>query len=59
MKEPDYTMKLMWAYGGLTVPADEKETERYVNGQKHTFKYTKTFSYHFKYRHMMDDHNNL
>ena len=34
MKEPDYTMKLMATYGGLTVPDDEKVTERYVDGQK-------------------------
>lgn len=59
MKEPDYTMKLMSTYGGLTVCPGERETERYADGKKHSFKYTTNFSYHFKYRHMVDDHNNL
>ena len=48
MKEPDYTMKLMSAYGGLTVEPGEKETERYENGEKRTFRYTKNFSHHFQ-----------
>ena len=59
MKEPDYTMKLMSTYGGLTVEPGEKETKRYENGEKHIFRYTKKISHHFKYRHMVDDHNNL
>ena len=59
MKEPDYVMKLMSTYGALTVDEGEPENVRYVQGEKTTFKYTKNFAYHFKYRHMVDDHNNL
>ena len=59
MKEPDYTMKLMSTYGGLSILPNEPDVSRVVDGQKVTFKYTKNFSYHYKYRHMVDDHNNL
>ena len=59
MKEPDYDMKLMATYGSLTYHENEKKNSRFCNGETHTFKYTKPFSDHFKYRHLIDDHNNL
>ena len=59
MKEPDYNMKLMATYGTLTVEQGEKESVRHFGEKSMKFKYTKIFSYHFKYRHMVDDHNNL
>ena len=59
MKEPEYTMKLMATYGSLTYHDDEKENVRKVNGETIKFKYTKPFSDHFRYRHAVDDHNNL
>ena len=59
MKEPEYTMKLMATYGSLTYHCGEKENVRKVNGERIEFKYTKPFSDHFRYRHAVDDHNNL
>ena len=63
MKEPDYNMKLMSTYGGLTVPKDQKESKRVwiENGETKTakFHYTEPFANHFDYRHVVDDHNNL
>ena len=59
MKEPDYCMKLMSTYGGLTTLPEEPDVTRVENGEKKIFKYTKNFSFHFRYRHMVDDHNNL
>ena len=43
MKEPDYAMKLMGTYGGLTTLSDEPDVTRVVDGQKKTFKYTTNF----------------
>ena len=63
LKEPDYVMKLMSTYGGLTVPSGQKESKRVwkENGQTRTatFQYTEPFANHFNYRHAVDDHNNL
>ena len=62
MKEEDYTMKLMSTYGAA-IEMDEDTTQRSIteHGVKvtKTFKYTETFFNHFKYRHQVDDHNNL
>ena len=63
MKEPDYTMKIMSTYGGLTVSEGQRNSKRVFikNGTEHTthFKYTEPFANHFDYRHIVDDHNNL
>ena len=63
MKEEDYVMKLMAMYGALKRGGDESVTRRSItkNGQKVnvSFKYTEPFLNHFKYRHQVDDHNNL
>ena len=59
MKEPEYTMKLMATYGSLTQHPNEKIQHRKVADKSHEFRYTRPFSDHFKYRHLVDDHNNL
>jgi Transposase IS4 len=60
MKEPDYVMTLMSTYG--TCDRSGKETERdvLVGGirQKVKFNYPEVVGNHFKYRHLVDDHNN-
>lgn len=63
MKEEDYVMKLMSTYGALK-PIDDARTHRSVtdeNGQRvnKSFRYTEPYVNHFKYRHQVDDHNNL
>ena len=63
LKEPDYLMKLMSTYGGLTVPSNQKVSQRVwkEGGETKTtsFQYTAPFANHFNYRHAVDDHNNL
>jgi hypothetical protein len=60
MKDVDYTMKLMSTYGAL-LPRDDAEDKKRVleHGSVSTFKYTEPFDNHFRYRHAVDDHNNL
>ena len=60
MKDVNYTMKLMSTYGTL-LPRDDAEDKRRVleDGSLSTFKYTEPFDNHFRYRHAVDDHNNL
>ena len=62
-KEEDNVMKLMAAYGALT-PIEGGKTQRSVtrrNGQRKnvSFNYTEPLYNHFKYRHQVDNHNNL
>ena len=63
LKEPDYIMKVMSTYGGLTVPQNQRESKRVwkENGETKTatFQYTEPFANHFNFRHAVDDHNNL
>jgi hypothetical protein len=53
----------MATYGALKRGGDESVTRRSITkkGQKVNvlFKYTEPFLNHFKYRHQVDDHNNL
>ena len=50
----------MTTYGTLTVPSDQTEIYRNLqNGSRASFKYTECFANHYKYRHAVDDHNNL
>eukprot|EP00956_Cyclotella_meneghiniana_P035814 scaffold118478_cov62-Cyclotella_meneghiniana.AAC.7 len=59
MKEPDYVMKIM-ATGGVLQSDDSCKTAQRGNGATATsFQYTKPFDWHFRYRHAVDDHNNL
>lgn len=65
MKEEDYVMKIMSTYGSLEDHPDQHtaETRRTYkrNGvtTKKEFKYKIPFGNHFRYRHAVDDHNNL
>ena len=63
MKEPDFVMKMMATYGALTPYSDEKDSRREISkeGEKQyvTFKYTEPYSNHYRFRHSIDDHNNL
>ncbi|KAG7359040.1 transposase IS4 [Nitzschia inconspicua] len=59
MKDADFTMKLMSTYGSPIPLRDAKEKRRRVDGEVKTFKYTETFENHYRYRHAVDDHNNL
>jgi hypothetical protein len=60
MKEPDYVMTLMSTYGSLE--ANGKVTLRVVEDddgvkRKKTVTYTEVIHNHYKYRHLVDDHN--
>ena len=60
LKEPPYVMMMMTTYG--TLERSGRMTERSIgpigNRTKVKFKYPEVFGNHFKYRHMVDDHNN-
>ena len=56
MKEPDYTMMLMSTYGTLN-DHNGKETSRNVDGVTSKFRYSEVIHNHYKYRHLVDDHN--
>ena len=59
MKEPNYTMKIM-ATGGVIESDDTCKTATRGQGAGRVqFPYTKPFDWHFRYRHAVDDHNNL
>ena len=61
LKDSKYVMKLMTTYGSLT-STDKNESEtsrRLTDGTTVKFKYTECFQNHYKYRHGVDDHNNL
>ncbi len=59
MKEPDYVMRIM-AVGGALVADNTCKTAFHGEGTaRMSFKYTKPFDWHFRFRHLVDDHNNL
>ena len=63
MKEPDYVMRMMATGGALL--ADEScrsTTRKWVEDGVETFAefvYKRPFDWHFRFRHAVDDHNNL
>ncbi|MFM8622190.1 MAG: hypothetical protein ACKOB3_02265, partial [Holophagaceae bacterium] len=63
MKEPDYVMKMMACGGILRAFENCKETVRHWTADGiecvRRFRYTCPFDWHFRYRHAVDDHNNL
>ena len=64
MKEPDYMMKIMATYSGLTELDNQKESVRQFKGadgrdKVARFKYAESFVNHFLYCHEVDDHSNL
>ena len=63
MKEPDYVMRMM-ATGGPQGETDKcQETKRRCTegdwDVERKFRYTCPYDWHFRYRHAVDDHNNL
>jgi hypothetical protein len=60
MKDVDYTMKLMSTYG-MMIPTESAEEKKRTkqDGSVATFKYIEPFDNHYRYRHAVDDHNNL
>jgi len=59
LKEPEYTSEIMSTYGCLA--EEGEETSRRINGgtdKKHV-RYTQVFNNHFRFRHVVDDHNNF
>ena len=59
MKEPDYTMKIMATGGVLASDESCKIATLGMGASLITFPYTKPFDWHFRYRHAVDDDNNL
>eukprot|EP00594_Rhizosolenia_setigera_P000610 CAMPEP_0178944722 /NCGR_PEP_ID=MMETSP0789-20121207/3318_1 /TAXON_ID=3005 /ORGANISM="Rhizosolenia setigera, Strain CCMP 1694" /LENGTH=700 /DNA_ID=CAMNT_0020624495 /DNA_START=47 /DNA_END=2146 /DNA_ORIENTATION=- len=60
LKEPDYTSKIMSTYGSLSIDEnDEKTSRRLQDGTNKLFYYVEVFRNHFRYRHVVDDHNNF
>jgi hypothetical protein len=59
MKEPDYVMKLMSMYGTNERVGEWKRCAYKIGGQHHevSFQYPKVVYNHFRYRHVIDDHN--
>ena len=63
MKDPNYVMRMMATGGRLLADETYKETVRIwkEHGEDivKKFKYKLTFDWNFRYRHAVDDHNNL
>jgi hypothetical protein len=63
LKEPSYVMKMMATGGPLIVNDDCEPQKRYwTEGGVHQSKMTQLplpYHWHYKYRHAVDDHNNL
>jgi len=60
MKDSLFVMKMMSTYGTLNEPVGQEETYRQLpDGSKEYFKYSEVFANHYKYRHIIDDGNNL
>ena len=57
-------MKVMSTYGDLNIPANSDNTRRFYKNNEGNlverfFRYTTIFYNHFRFRHLIDDHNNL
>ena len=62
MKEPDYIMKMMATGGALFTDGCREVVRHWTvrgNAMRRVFTYTKPFHLHFKFRHVVDDHNKL
>jgi len=63
MKEPGYVMKMMATSGSCIADESCRSTTRqWIEGRvqkSKEFAYTLPFDNHFRYRHAVDDHNNL
>ncbi|KAL3773331.1 hypothetical protein ACHAWO_002914 [Cyclotella atomus] len=59
MKESDYVMRIMATGGSLITDDTCKIAHRGVGANRVSFPYMKPYDWHFRYRHSVDDHNNL
>ena len=64
MKEPAFFMKMIMTYGDLNTNCNQEKTRRYFKNskgdtEKRKIKYSTVFANHFKYRHIVDNNNNL
>ncbi len=64
MKDVNYVSKMMTTYGSLLPNHDSVQTSRVIptvggETRRKSFHYTEVFDNHFKYRHSVDDNNNL
>jgi hypothetical protein len=57
MKDAGYVTKIMGTASGLFYPEDRMHTRRLEGGNAASFRYTEPYYLHFKYRHLIDDHN--
>jgi hypothetical protein len=63
LKEPSYVMKMMATGGPLIANETCKEQKRWFKEDgvevARTFQFPLPYDWHYKYRHAIDDHNNL
>lgn len=57
MKEPTYCMMLMSTYGTLERMGKMNYRNFVGNAPQHSFQYPEVVANHYKYRHIVDDHN--
>ena len=59
MKDVGYVTKIMGTGMGLGYPVERMHSRQLDDGTTRRFKYPEPFYLHFKYRHLIDDHNNI
>ena len=59
MKKPNYVMCMMATGGALIADETCKMATQGMGRDKVHFRYTLPYDWHFRYRHAVDDHNNL
>ena len=57
MKDASYVTKIMGTASGLLYPEDRMHTRCLEGGNAASFCYTEPYYLHFKYRHLIDEHN--
>eukprot|EP00804_Cyclotella_cryptica_P018793 CCRYP_021187-RA/>CCRYP_021187-RA protein AED:0.33 eAED:0.33 QI:0/0/0/1/0/0/2/0/393 len=57
MKDAGYVTKIMGTASGLFYPEERMHTRRLEGGETASFRYTEPYYLHFKYGHLIDDHN--
>ena len=59
MCDVDWVMKLFTTYGTTFPQTDSEQKYRRLENNSVTFQYTEPFANHYRFRHAVDDHNNL
>ena len=59
LKNPDYSIMIVSTFLGLTVPEDQKEDIRMVNGEVVKFNYPKVVAYNYRYRETVENQNSF